>query len=124
VEDYESTSETLARILTARGHKVIAADGASQARELAQSFNYDLIVSDFCLPDGDGGVLLSELRQRKPGCQGIILSGMGMAACATPSRGASFDLILTKPIDVRSLDDAIRQLAQMLTASPPTTGVV
>jgi PAS domain S-box-containing protein len=109
VEDHAQTRNTLARLLTNRGHEVATAETVSQARDLALTFAYDLVLSDLGLPDGNGHELMTELRRLRPDCHGIALSGYGMDSDIQRSRAAGFDLHLTKPIDVGALENALRQ---------------
>jgi signal transduction histidine kinase len=108
VEDHDQTRNTLASLLARRGHKVATAETAQQARSVALTFAYDLVLSDLGLPDGTGHELMIDLRRLRPDCRGIALSGYGMNSDILRSRAAGFDLHLTKPVDVKALDDALR----------------
>jgi PAS domain S-box-containing protein len=112
IEDHSQTRQTLTKLLTSRGHEVAAAESLRQARNLAQTFSYDLVLSDLGLPDGNGHELMAELRQLRPACQGIALSGYGTEADIQRSRTAGFDLHLTKPIEIGALEEALRQANQ------------
>jgi len=112
VEDHNQTRDTLARLLSSRGHEVATAETVKQARDVAQTFAYDLVLSDLGLPDGDGHELMNELRQLRPACQGIALSGYGMDSDIQRSRSAGFDLHLTKPVDIGALEAALHQATQ------------
>jgi CheY-like chemotaxis protein len=109
VEDHTQTRNTLARLLTSRGHDVATAESLGQARSVARSFDFDLVLSDLGLPDGNGHELMAELRQLRPTCQGIALSGYGTDSDIQRSRKAGFDLHLTKPVEIGALEDALRQ---------------
>jgi CheY-like chemotaxis protein len=112
VEDHDQTRQTLARLLTSRGHEVAAAETARQARDLARTFAYDLVLTDLGLPDGNGHELMMELRQLRPACQGVALSGYGMEGDIQRSRAAGFDVHLTKPVDIGALENALRQASE------------
>jgi CheY-like chemotaxis protein len=109
VEDHAQTRHTLASLLVKRGHEVVMAESVRQARDLASTFAFDLVLSDLGLPDGSGHELMTELRRMRPRCHGIALSGYGMESDIQRSRDAGFDVHLTKPIDVGTLDNALRQ---------------
>jgi CheY-like chemotaxis protein len=112
VEDHDQTRHTLARLLVSRGHEVAAAETVRQARDLARTFPYDLVLTDLGLPDGNGHELMMELQQLRPACQGIALSGYGMEGDVQRSRAAGFDLHLTKPVDIGVLENALRQASE------------
>jgi PAS domain S-box-containing protein len=118
VEDHDQTRQTLARLLTSRGHEVAAAETARQARDLARTFAYDLVLTDLGLPDGNGHELMMELQQLRPACKGIALSGYGMEGDVQRSRAAGFDMHLTKPVDIGALENALRQASQDRSENP------
>jgi CheY-like chemotaxis protein len=107
VEDHNHTRATLARLLVQRGHEVATAENIEEALVRAQTFAFDLVLSDLGLPDGSGHDLIGELRQIRPGCRGIALSGYGMESDAQRSLEAGFDAHLTKPVDIQALEQAL-----------------
>lgn len=71
------------------------AGSVKEAKELVMENEYDLVVSDIGLPDGDGWQLLQELKQRRPSLRGIAMSGFGMSTDIQRSRDAGFSAHLT-----------------------------
>ncbi len=120
VDDHKTTRETLARLLSQKGHRVESAHSVAKALEVAGGGDFDLVISDLGLPDGDGHGLMRILR-RDFGLRGIALSGYGMQADIEKSRDAGFDEHLTKPIDPASLEEAIQRTARLTAnrAAPP-----
>ncbi len=106
VEDHEQTRSTLALLLERRGHRVTGVGSLQAARERAGKEDFDLLISDLGLPDGDGHDLMAEL-QRSHGVPGIALSGYGMETDIARSRACGFCAHLTKPVDIRALESAI-----------------
>jgi CheY-like chemotaxis protein len=84
------------------------------ALRIASEVDIDLLISDIELPDGTGLQLMAALRSTRP-VPGIALSGFGSSDDIELSHTAGFALHLTKPVDFRTLEDAIEQVA----ASPP-----
>jgi PAS domain S-box-containing protein len=107
VEDHNQTRAALARLLTQRGHEVATAENIEEALVRAQTFAFDLVLSDLGLPDGSGHDLITELRQMRPGCRSIALSGYGMESDAQRSLDSGFDAHLIKPIDIQALEKAL-----------------
>jgi CheY-like chemotaxis protein/nitrogen-specific signal transduction histidine kinase len=109
VEDHAPTRETLARLLTRRGHHVESAGSIAQALIIANTGSVDLIISDLGLPDGSGMDLMQSLRRtcRLPA---IALSGYGMQTDIEESKAAGFDEHFTKPVDVFQLEQVIQSL--------------
>jgi DNA-binding response OmpR family regulator len=86
-----------------KGHQILpAADLSSALKTLDNPF--DLLISDIELPDGSGLDLMRQLRGRVPG---IAISGFGAPDDIQMSLDAGFTLHLTKPVEVRHLDEAI-----------------
>ncbi|HEX5759651.1 MAG TPA: ATP-binding protein [Thermoanaerobaculia bacterium] len=119
VEDHADTAEALAELLRGLGHRVTTAASVERALAAAATAarqgnggGIDLVVSDLGLPDGSGYDLMRELAARY-GLRGIALSGYGMEEDVRQSREAGFERHLTKPVDLRSLEAAIREPPQV-----------
>jgi two-component system CheB/CheR fusion protein len=118
VEDHPDTAEALAELLRSRGYQVSIAGSVAEGVTLAdalgsastRSGGIDLVVSDLGLPDGSGLDLMREL-SRRHGLSGIALSGYGMEEDVRKSHEAGFRKHLTKPVDVRALEEAIQGIS-------------
>jgi PAS domain S-box-containing protein len=110
VEDNADTLNYLSKMLAQRGHEIHTADTFRSATRLAAALDFDVLVSDIELPDGSGLELMGALRSTRP-VPGIALSGFGSSEDIALSRSAGFAEHLTKPVDFRRLEEAIRQVA-------------
>jgi CheY-like chemotaxis protein len=106
VEDHEPTRTSLARLLLHRHYDVAAAASLAEARALAKSGDFQLLISDIGLPDGSGYELMIELRKEHP-LRGIALTGYGMEHDVARSQDAGFTAHLTKPVGIESLETAL-----------------
>jgi CheY-like chemotaxis protein len=106
VEDHEPTRTAMSHLLTRRDCKVISATSVAEARALARRENFDLVVSDIGLPDGNGYTLMSELRDEF-GLKGIALTGYGMEQDVKRGQNAGFVAYLIKPVRIESLEKAL-----------------
>jgi PAS domain S-box-containing protein len=106
VEDHEPTRAALEYLLVRRNYKVKSAASVADARALARTEAFDLVVSDIGLPDGNGYDLMAELRGAF-GLKGIALTGYGMDRDVIAAQNAGFVAHLTKPIRVESLEKAL-----------------
>ena len=79
---------------------------AKPAMEAAARNQFDLLISDIALPDGNGTELIACLRAMKP-IRGIAISGFGMKVDIERSLEAGFSAHLVKPIKVEKLEAAI-----------------
>jgi CheY-like chemotaxis protein len=109
VEDHEDTARVLGRILRNAGFEVSHAGKISDARALAGSRRFDLLISDLGLPDGSGLELMKALRDTQ-GLKGIALSGFGTDEDVAASEAAGFSAHLTKPVDWDRLRVEIEKL--------------
>jgi DNA-binding response OmpR family regulator len=100
-------------LLTRIGYRVSTAETFHEALQLATTNDFDLLVSDIGLPDGNGFELLKEIRKRRR-IDAIALSGFGMEDDLQRSREAGFADYLIKPINLDRLQSAIRQVASQL----------
>lgn len=106
VEDHPDTSAALAALLKGFGWKVRVAETVADAIAAADAEQFDLLISDIGLPDGNGLDLMKQLRAKRP-VRGICLSGFGMEEDVRNSRDAGFLEHLTKPVNVAQLRKAI-----------------
>jgi two-component system CheB/CheR fusion protein len=110
VEDHADTSRIMSQLLRKCGHTVTTADCVAAALKAADEGGYDLIISDLGLPDGSGLELMRDLHGRL-GLKGIALSGYGMEEDVRKSVEAGFAEHLTKPINMRRLNQVVQAVA-------------
>lgn len=109
VDDHADTARAMSRLLRSMGYVVRTAESVATGIAAWQEQPADVLVSDLGLPDGTGHDLLRTLLSRGS-VKAIALSGFGMEQDLTQSREAGFAEHLTKPVDVKRLDRAIRAL--------------
>jgi signal transduction histidine kinase/response regulator RpfG family c-di-GMP phosphodiesterase len=119
VEDHEDTGRLIARLLRGYGFNVEHAQDVAGAVELFRQNPFDLVVSDLGLPDGSGLDVMRELQTLRPGLAGICMSGYGMDDDVQAAKAAGFHEHLTKPVDVRQLQDAIGRVTA-IGRNPPS----
>jgi PAS domain S-box-containing protein len=111
VEDHPDTARTLARLLRKGGYTVTEAADVASALAAVEREEFDLVVSDLGLPDGDGYDLMRAVGERRS-VPGIAMSGYGMEEDIKRSREAGFSEHLVKPISYRDLVWAIRRVTE------------
>ena len=110
VENHKPTRTALTTLLRRQGYEVTVAECVTEAVRLAREHTFDVLVSDLGLPDGDGCMLLRELRKRQPKLAGIVVSGHGLDSDIERTRSAGFAEHLTKPVSVDALKQAFVRL--------------
>jgi CheY-like chemotaxis protein len=124
VEDHADTLTAYARLLERDGHRVIAAPTCTDALEACRRHDFDLIVCDVQLPDGNGWDLLGELRAASPRTPAIALTGFGLPRDFERSREAGFVFHVVKPVSIDALRDAIRQATTAPSIEEPAAPVL
>jgi two-component system CheB/CheR fusion protein len=120
VEDHADTLRILKRLLERMGYAVVTASSTADALNMLANETVDVIVSDIGLPDGTGHELIRKVKANSAhaGLPAIAISGFGMDADVRNSRDAGFVAHMTKPVDVRQLDAAIRSAVNAPGRSP------
>jgi CheY-like chemotaxis protein len=111
VEDHFATRNALAIWLEDLGHQVEAVETVSHALEVAAHRDFDVLISDIGLPDGDGRDLVRQLKQTHQ-FRAIAISGMMIGpAERESSRQAGFIAHLEKPFNPMDLEQTLRAVA-------------
>jgi signal transduction histidine kinase/CheY-like chemotaxis protein len=111
VEDHADTAFVMTRLLRKLGHNVQTSETVATAVRLAEEKNFDLLLSDIGLPDGNGIDLIRRLR-RASSIPAVALTGFGMDEDIVKCREAGFDAHLTKPVNFQKLEVLIRDLTE------------
>jgi DNA-binding response OmpR family regulator len=114
VEDDEDSGLMLRYLLELAGHQVCLARNGRTALAAAVNWRPEIVISDLGLPgDLDGFALARALRAdaRSAPAFLVALSGLGRSQDKARARAAGFQLYLTKPIDMETLEAAVAQVA-------------
>lgn len=97
VEDDRLLNHTLCYNLSAAGYTVDAAATKSTAMQLIEKQDYDLIVLDVNLPDGDGFEFCKMMKERRPDTAVIFLTACDMESDQLRGFELGADDYVTKP---------------------------
>lgn len=118
VEDDPLIAEAVAGFLRYRGHAVDTATGERHARAFLREMDYDVLVLDWRLAEGNGINLLTWLRGQAPPLQGLavlMLTAMDGVAMRIQGLETGADDYLVKPFDLLELHARIQALARRRT---------
>jgi signal transduction histidine kinase len=103
VDDEENIRLTISEVLRLEGHEVESAPSGAEAARLLSGGEFDLVLTDLHMADGDGLSVLEEVRRNAPLTITIVLTGFAAleTAIAALRRGA-YDY-LTKPCNIEAL---------------------
>ena len=110
VEDDAPLAEVLRRGLTEDGYATDVVGKLVDATHAADTNEYDLIVLDRGLPDGDGSTLCSNLRAAGDSTPVLMLTARDGLGDKVEGLDAGADDYLTKPFDYPELTARIRAL--------------
>jgi two-component system copper resistance phosphate regulon response regulator CusR len=97
VEDERKLSELVARALRAERYAVDIADDGEQGWQLADSYDYDLVILDLMLPRLSGQELLRRIRRKNHQVPILILTARDATEEKVHNFEAGADDYLTKP---------------------------
>src|SRR5881296_115534 len=103
VDDEESVVVTIKAILQLDGYDVATTTSGAKARAMVRDVEYDLVLTDLRLEDGDGLDVLKAVRERYPETVTIMLTGYASLESAIQAlRAGAYDY-LVKPSEVEEL---------------------
>lgn len=112
VEDDPKLAKVVQQGLRENGFDVALATGAAEALARACGADFDAIILDVLLPDGNGLDVLKELRRRKEGVPVLILSARSATDDRIRGLNLGADDYLAKPFDFRELLARLRALSR------------
>lgn len=112
VEDEPKVTTVIKRSLEEEQHVVDACATASEGDYLASIQDYDLLIFDCLLPDGDGRKLCRSLRQRGITTPVLLLTAKASTEDKVLGLDSGADDYLTKPFDVKELRARVRALGR------------
>jgi len=116
VDDDEPFLKRLARAMEKRGFAVEMAGSVEEGRRLAALRPPAYAVVDLRLEDGNGLEVVEKLRELRPDCRIVVLTGYGAIATAVAAVKIGATDYLSKPADA---DDVTRALLTQGSDLPP-----
>ncbi|HLJ38573.1 MAG TPA: response regulator transcription factor [Steroidobacteraceae bacterium] len=110
VEDEKKVSDLVARALRQESYAVDVADDGAQGWELAQAYEYDLIILDLMLPGLPGEELLRRIRRKNHEVPILILTARDATEEKVRNFQAGADDYLTKPFAFAELVMRVKAL--------------
>lgn len=117
LDDERHFVDELADYLTAQGHDVICAYNAAEFRLAMAANDFDVAILDAGLPDGDGFILTTALRQQNQRVFVILLTARSRTEDKLQGYSAGADHYLTKPVKFAELNAIIASLERRIITS-------
>jgi DNA-binding NtrC family response regulator len=98
IEDEESISSALQRVLEADGHEVVARTDPQEGLDAARSGNFDVVVTDLKMPGISGMDVIKSLHETKPQLPVILMTGYHTTDVAIEAmKFGAYDYIVKPP---------------------------
>jgi DNA-binding NtrC family response regulator len=110
IDDDKNIRQTLAIVLREEGYVVDTVETGKEAIEKSYAGFYNLAIVDWRLPDIEGTVLITQLKETTPKMAKIMLTGYPSMNNAIEAVNQHADAFLVKPVDVEELLKKIREL--------------
>ena len=115
VEDDLEMADALRAALSRHGIVVDAVTSLAAAREAVALTDYEVVLIDRQLPDGDGSALLVEMRNAGKSARSIIISALGSTRDKISGLNEGADDYLPKPFEIEEL---IARMGAVLRRAP------
>ena len=113
VDDNRDAANTMVLLLKLGNHEVRAAYSGREAIAEAAEFQPELVFLDIGLPDMTGLEAARQMRgQLDPPAKFVALTGWGSEDDKRRTAAAGFDYHVTKPIDLRSIQELLANVAK------------
>ena len=109
IDDEEAIVATWAEILRREGLQLGIATSTKEATRKFRERNWDVILTDLRLEDGDGVTILNEICRDSPGTISIVLTGFPTLESAISAIRAGVHDYLIKPCKVEDMLRSIRR---------------
>jgi DNA-binding NtrC family response regulator len=103
VDDEEEFITTLAQRLETRNLKVSTATSGTEAVEIVNANDFDVILLDLAMPGMDGLQTLEKIKAEHPEAEIIMLTGHGTIEAGIEAMKRGAEDFLEKPIDIKEL---------------------
>lgn len=121
IEDDITFSLMLTTWLGKKGFEIKALSSVSDAKRQIESVNYDLILSDLRLPDGDGIDLLKWVKEKQSAIPFIVMTSYAEIQTAVQAIKLGASDYIAKPINPEELLGKIREVVKTTSKEQPAS---
>jgi len=110
VDDEPALREVVTEYLAADGHHVETATNGREGLEKFLAGRFDVVVTDQGMPEMSGDQLAAAIKRVAPNTSVILLTGFGDIMKAAGDQPVDVDTILTKPVTVSAMRQALAKV--------------
>lgn len=119
VDDHETGLELMRLLLEMAGYRCLTARSGAEALDRCAEAAPEVVVTDLCMPDGDGRLLGRWFRACYPAVPLVLITAEDPESEQVESSRPVFDTVLSKPID----PDRLLEVLECSLAAAPATSV-
>jgi DNA-binding response OmpR family regulator len=108
VEDHKEIRNLLSKFFLLNGYEVDSVEDGDMAIRQIKEKRYDLIVTDYMMPNIDGIDLLKKIKMDNPQLSILMISGSGVEEVFFIKSGA--DAYLAKPLDLSRMKILVEKI--------------
>ena len=113
VENEDDIRCLLADILVSEGHTVRSASNGTDALELFNQEEFDLVLTDLGMPVMSGWEVASTIKKSAPGVIIAVITGWGTQLDQTELDKNGVDIVVNKPFRVQQILDMVREAREI-----------
>jgi CheY-like chemotaxis protein len=107
VDDEPFVCDAVKMMLTFDGHTVETASNGKEALALFEVNKYDLIITDFAMPNMKGDALAAAIKERAPQQPIVMITAYAEMLQSSGNSLTGVDFVISKPFLLENLRDAI-----------------
>lgn len=119
IDDEADIRELIALTISRMGLEFHTAANLEEARNLLQTYHFDLCLTDMRLPDGNGVEFVKHIQSTQPSMPVAVITAHGnMEAAVEAMKNGAYDFV-SKPVDINQLRQLVTHAVAMSTKGAP-----
>ncbi len=107
VDDEETVGSVLGDVLETSGHSAVVLTTGAEAIERFRRERFDVVFTDLAMPGLSGWQVARAVKATAPMVPVFLVTGFGVELSAEERRAHGVDLVLSKPLNIQSILDAV-----------------
>jgi GAF domain-containing protein/ActR/RegA family two-component response regulator len=107
VDDEETVGSVLGDVLETSGHSAVVLTTGAEAIERFRRERFDVVFTDLAMPGLSGWQVARAVKATAPTVPVFLVTGFGVELSAEERRAHGVDLVLSKPLNIQSILDAV-----------------
>jgi len=119
VDDEPTVCKAIQMMLKYYGHEVQTASDGGEALALFEAGEFDLIITDYLMPEMKGDQLVTRIKRSRPGQRIIMVTAFAEDFISYGKPTGGVDFVLNKPFSLEELRGAIAKVMTGSGKRPP-----